>query len=241
MKTIHTFSTGRSGSPVSLIEYNGTIAVLKENLKNVNGILELDYNMDLPTPKIYEYTDTSIIMEYVNGISIKTYLEQADKQDVHRLIDYISYYFEYAIARSQPKEFRPFIEQKIKSLSPYEVNIPISKTNLLSGIVHGDFTFDNIIYSDGKFVMIDLSPSEHRSIYFDANKLRQDLTGHWFIRNEINTTNIQLSCSIIYEELQKEYSFLFDDNLYKFMFARVLPYCQNEFEREFIRNALCRL
>lgn len=241
MKRLHTFSVGRSGCPVSLIEYKGKTAVLKENLANVNGILKVDYHMDLPTPKIYEHTDTSIIMEYINGISIKTYLAQADKDDIHRLIDYIAYYFDYAVMRSSPKEFRPFIDQKIKSLEPYNVDISVKKTNLLSGIVHGDFTFDNLIYSDGKFYMIDLTPSEHTGIHFDANKLRQDLTGHWFIRNEVNTTGIKMACDSIYEALNREYSFLFDDELYKFMFARVLPYCKDETERDYIRNALCKL
>ena len=241
MEILHKFSVGRSGCPVSLIEYHGKTAVLKENLKNVNKILELNYNMDLPTPKIYEHTETSITMEYINGISIKTFLEHADKEDIHRLIDYITRYFDFAVMRSSPKEFRSFMEQKVKSLEPYGVNIPINKTNLLSGIVHGDFTFDNIIYSDGKFYMIDLTPSENTGIHFDANKLRQDLTGHWFIRNEINTTNTKMSCDIICAELSKDFSFLFDDDLYRFMFARVLPYCQNEKERDFIRNALCKL
>lgn len=241
MKVIRKFSTGRSGSQVSLIEYNGHSAVYKQNLQNVECILKIGYSMPLPTPAIYDYTDSTITMEYINGISIKTYLATADKKDVHRLIDYISCYFDFAIAGSCPREFRPFIEQKIKTLEPYGVNIPISKTNLLSGLVHGDFTFDNLLYSNGKFVMIDFTPSEHNGIHFDANKIRQDLSGHWFIRNEINATSIKLSCRIIYEELQKQYSHLFDEDLYKFMFSRVLPYCHNEIERNFIRNALCKL
>ena len=241
MTVIRKFLTGRSGSSVSLIEYNGHAAVYKENLRNVECILKIGYDIGLPTPAIYDYTDSTITMEYINGISIKTYLATADKKDVHRLIDYISYYFDFAIARSSIREFRPFMEQKIKTLEPYGVDIPLVETSLLGGLVHGDFTFDNLLYSNGKFVMIDLTPSEHNGIHFDANKMRQDLSGHWFIRNEVTPTNIKLSCRIIYDELQKQYPQLFDDNLYKFMFARVLPYCHDETERNFIRNALCRL
>lgn len=242
MKKIHTFSTGRSGCPVSLIEYNGGVAVLKENVPNVEGILKIDYHMDFPTAAIYENTNSSIIMQYINGISIKTYLEDASTDDIHLLIDYIKRYFDFSIARSSPKEFGSFIQSKVEYLKPYvDLTDMKIKTNLLSGIVHGDFTFDNIVFKDGKFYMIDLTPSVNSGIHFDANKLRQDLTGHWFIRNDKNTTNIRMACDIIYDELNKDYSYLFDDNLYKFMFARVLPYCKDETERDFIRNALCKL
>ena len=235
------FTVGRSGCPVSLIKYNGHLAVLKENLANVDDILRVDFHMGLPTPKIYEYTNTSITMEYIDGISIKTYLRNANNEDLHRLIDYISRYFDYSIARSSPKEFRPFIESKIKSLEPYGVDITVKNTNLLSGIVHGDFTFDNIIYRDGTFYMIDLTPSEYTGIHFDANKLRQDLSGYWFIRNEKDSSNVRAACDYIYSELSKRYSFLFDDDIYKFMFARVLPYCKDGTESDFIKNALNKI
>jgi hypothetical protein len=241
MKKLHLFSIGRSGCPVSLVHYGDRIAILKENLTDVDGILRIDSHLEFPKAKVYTHTQTSLMMEYIDGVSIKTYLEHSSDDGLQLLIDYIKSYFDYCVERSQPKDFEIFIRSKINDLVPYidlsELNI---KTNLLSGITHGDFTFDNLIFKDGIFYMIDLTPSENGGIHFDANKLRQDLSGFWFIRNEKKSDNIKKKCDIIYNELNKNYSTLFDDAIYQFMFARVLPYCQNDTERDYIIKTLSR-
>ncbi len=238
MDKIRSFSIGRSGCPVSLINYHGTPAVLKENLSNVSGILDIYHNIKFPTPTIYEHTASTIIMEYIDGLSMLQYLAIADEQMILNLVNYISSYFDYAIDKNSYVDCKSFIDGKIKSLSSYGVKLNIDNSTLLCGLSHGDFTFDNLIFKNGNFYMIDLTPSAHSGIHFDANKLRQDLSGYWFARNEPESTEIKVVCDFIYAELKKRYSFLFDDDLYRFMFARVLPYCKSEEETKFILDAI---
>lgn len=238
MDKIRIFSVGRSGCPVSLINYNDTQAVLKENLSNIDGILNIYNNIKFPTPKIYEYTKSTIIMEYIDGLSMLNYLAIADEQMILNLENYISSYFDYAISTNSYTDCRQFIDNKIKQLSSYQVSLNVKNSKLLCGLAHGDFTFDNLIFKDGVFYMIDLTPSVNSGIHFDANKLRQDLSGYWFARNAPNKEKIKQACQLIYSELSKKYPFLFDDDLYRFMFSRVLPYCENEQETKFILDAL---
>jgi len=245
MEPIHQFTNGRSGSTVYLARQSNQIGVYKTKIKNVNAIINSYNLLPFKKPKIYSYTDTTIFMEYIPGISIKTYLETATVTDLDRLISYISSYFDFCLNSSiENKDYGNMVSNKQLSINnvcneqlTYTFNSVLPRS-----IIHGDFTFDNILYYNNEFYMIDISPTLFDSVYFDANKLRQDLTGLWFVRNSKNNANYQLSCNYIYDKLNHDYPYIFVDNIYKFMLSRILPYCMNHKEDyDFIMKEITRL
>ena len=245
MEIIHQFLNGRSGSAVYLARHNNQIGVYKTNTKNVLDIVHSYNLLPFKKPLIYSYTDTTIFMEYIPGISIKTYLETATVTDLDRLISYISSYFDFCLTSStENKDYYNTVLTKQKCIADecnlnltYQFNYVLPKS-----LTHGDFTFDNILYYNNEFYMIDISPTQFDSVYFDANKLRQDLTGLWFVRNYTNHSNYQLSCNYIYDKLKQQYPYIFDDEIYKLMLSRILPYCKNIVEDyNFIMKEINRL
>ena len=245
MELIHQFINGRSGSSVYLARHSNLIGVYKTKIKNANTIVNSYNLLPFKKPEIYSYTDTTLFMEYIPGISIKTYLDTATVTDLDRLVDYISSYFDFCLNSStENKDYSNIVLDKQLSINngcneqlTYNFNCVLPKS-----ITHGDFTFDNLIYYNNDFYMIDISPTDFDSIYFDANKLRQDLTGLWFVRNYNNKANYQLSCNYIYNKLKQKYSNVFNNEIYKFMLSRILPYCINHRkDYDFIMKEINRL
>jgi hypothetical protein len=223
---------------VYLVEKNQQLSVYKTNIKNVPGVIESHNLLPFKKPIIYNYTDTSILMEYIPGISIKTYLETSSVTDLNRLVDYISSYYDFCLQRSNTnKDFCDIVKLKQKSINDYcNKNLSFDfNTVLPQSLTHGDFTFDNILYHNGEFYMIDISPTIWDSIYFDANKLRQDLTGLWFVRTEKNKSIYRENCKYIYDCLDKKYPEIFNDQVYKLMLGRVLMYAsRSSYEYDFL-------
>lgn len=245
MEIMHQFLNGRSGSSVYLAKENNQIGVYKTKIRNVEGIVNTYDLLPFNKPLIYSYTDTTIFMEYISGISIKTYLETATITDLDRLVNYISSYFDFCLnSATESKDYRNLVLDKQDTIAnlcdedlAYKFNYLLPKST-----IHGDFTFDNLLYYNNDFYMIDISPTAFDSVYFDANKLRQDLTGLWFVRNAKNKANYQLNCNYIYDKLKQQYPYIFDDNIYKFMLSRILPYCVNHKEDyDFIMKEINRL
>ena len=245
MELIHQFVNGRSGSSVYLARQSNQIGVYKTKIKNVNDIVTSYNLLPFKKPEIYDYTDTTIFMEYIPGISIRKYLETATVTDLDRLIDYISSYFNFCLNSStENKDYGDMVSNKQLSINNVcnEQLTYTFKSVLPKSIIHGDFTFDNLLYYNNDFYMIDISPTLFDSVYFDANKLSQDLTGLWFVRNEGNKINWQLNCNYIYNQLVQMFPDLFNNEIYKFMLARILPYCINHKEDyDFIMKEINRL
>lgn len=242
MNILHQFTNGHSGSSVYLVEVNNQLSVYKTNIKNVNEVIKSHDLLPFKKPKIYNYTDTSILMEYIPGISIKTYLETDSVTDLDRLVDYISSYYDFCLQNINTyKDFFDIVKHKQQSVNEYcEGNLSFEfNTVLPQSLTHGDFTFDNMIYYQGEFYMIDISPTMWDSIYFDANKLRQDLTGLWFVRAEKNKLVYRKNCKYIYDCLDKKYPNIFNDHIYKLMLGRVLMYSnRSSYEYDFLLNEI---
>lgn len=245
MKVIQEFTIGRSGCYVALAVIDDQLGVFKSGIKNIDQYLLNTTLMPFDQPKIYSYTDTTIFMEYIPGISIRNYLETATATDLDRLVAYISSYFDFCLANTTKTEDYSSIvlnkQQRINNICninlSYKFNYVLPKS-----LIHGDFTFDNLLYYNNKFYMIDVSPTEFDSIYFDANKLRQDLTGLWFVRNYNNKANYRLSCNYIYDKIKQRYPHIFNDEIYKFMLSRILPYCTDRKEDyDFVIKEINRL
>jgi hypothetical protein len=240
VKILNIFTNGRSGSDVVLATIDNQLGVLKTKIQHIDQMLHLHNQLPFAKPKIYWSTADTVFMEYIPGISIKQYLKVADTAALDKLVEYICSYFDYCIAASNPKDYRLLLADKLAD-SSYILDYNRFNTVLPSSLIHGDFTFDNLLYHNDQFYMIDLHPTEFNSVYFDANKLRQDLTSGWFIRDEHNTLTWQMGCNYVYRQLDRKYPNLFNDELYKFMLLRVLPYCNNALDRNFISAEIDKL
>ena len=242
MKILNQFLSGRSGALVYLAEHNNLVGVYKTNINNTKNIAELSKKIPFPSPEIYEITEDSIFMEYIDGEPIKNVLLNSDKRIISHITNYICEYINFSLSTTDCiKDFSDVVSNKIKQLSPWISDdkfygIPVTHPKT---IVHGDFTFDNLIYRNGKIYMIDFSPTVFDSIYYDINKLRQDLTGRWFVRNEQSPDKFKLQCDTLYNNISNEFPDIFHDSTYNLMIARLLPYCEkNIYDTGYIMNMI---
>jgi len=227
---ISEFLSGRSKSKVYLAELNGIVGVYKTNIRDTAGIVHLSSRIPFRTPEIYEIDEHSIFMEYIQGNSMKDVLQNADNHTIDVVADFILSYIDFSLSSSYGMfDFSLEVNEKISQVSKYVPSDLFTgiRTSYPRTIVHGDFTFDNLIYTDGKISMIDLSPSVFSSIHFDMNKFRQDISGMWFVRTEVDRTPWVNACNKIYNSIQTAYPMLLDDSLYKLMISRIIPYCDN--------------
>lgn len=235
---------GHSGARVSLYEKNNEYVVIKENYSKARESVAILNILPFPTPSIYEVSDTHIIMEYINGQDMATYLELADKQGINVLIDFLSRYIQWCLDNSEEYIFDKEIEKKLLDINNYidlnsfakNLKVPMPRS-----IIHGDFTLENIMYANNKFYFIDANPTDLNSIYFDANKLRQDLDCLWFIRNKEEKVQHKIICNKISRELKKQFHFMQNNTIMLLMLARILPYTKDECTESFLLKEIQKL
>ena len=245
MKVIRRFK-GHSNSSVFLVTLDGKNCVYKTMLKDAALCAAVADNLPFPTPKIFKIDDQSLLMEYIPGIDMKQYLTYATNNDIDQLISFLIEYIEFCLTSSSLYDFKKEIAEKYsltKKFVDIDSHIDLMPKILPKGIVHGDLTLENILFYDNKFYFVDTHYTKLNSIYFDVNKLRQDLTGFWFIREEEDKMNYISSCNSIYESLRSRFPNLFDDHIYAFVLSRVLPYCKRDLERNLILSEIkkCKL
>lgn len=226
---------GHSGANVFL--YKNEI-VFKVNYKKAEESAKILEELPINTPKVYYSENNTLIMEYLNGEDMITYLSSPSKKRVDKLIDFCINYFDYCLDNSVEYNFYNEVLEKLEKISLGLNGIKIDKVidyikrnNRLSilprSIIHGDFTLDNIIYYKDDFYLIDANPTELNSIVFDANKLLQDLDKYWFLfrSNNLDNRGIKLVCNKISKILKERYNFLKEKWYLDFMLCRILPYC----------------
>ncbi len=239
---ISQFTSGRSGAKVYLAEKNGIVGVYKTDIKDPHGVAELSKKLPFRTPEIYDISDDAIFMEYINGVSIKEIIKQNESSSLNVISDFILNYIEYAFSSSEGLfDFGDVINEKINKVSSYISPNYFSNMHTIypKSVIHGDFTFDNMIYYENEIVLIDLSPTPLSSIHFDMNKFRQDLSGYWFVRYEDDNIQWVNYCEEIYRLINDRYPSLFDDKLYNLMISRIFPYCkENTYDFEYIKQII---
>jgi len=232
---------GHSGASVSLYDNN---TVVKTGYSKARESVDILERIPFPTPQVYEMTDDTIVMEYVNGEDIASYLERGDNERIDLLISFIEKYFDWCLDSSIDYSFEKELDDKAIAIGEY-INIqPIAnnlKYKMPRSTIHGDFTFDNMLFADGKFYLIDANPTNLNSIHFDGSKLRQDLDGFWFLRNKENKINYKISCLKIGEHLKSKYPFMKNNYLYLLMLSRILPYTKDKKTLKFLTKELDRV
>ncbi len=232
---------GHSGASVSLYD-NGT--VVKNGYSKARQSAEILEALPFNAPKVYEVTDESIVMEYINGDDMTSFLEQNGNEGVDMLLAFVEEYFDWCLCNSDDYNFSNELDDKVFQIGDH-INIAsladTLKFKMPRSLIHGDFTFDNILHKNGEFYLIDANPTELNSIYFDGSKLRQDIDGFWFLRAREDKINFKISCKKISEQLQSKYDFMNNNSLYCFMLSRILPYCKNKETTEFLTIEMDRI
>lgn len=234
MNEYYKFTTGRSGSNVTLHVDNGITYIKKDNVKNCEQVVYNMRNCQLPTPGVINSSADTITMEYLPGITVYEYLLTAGVKELDYLVDTLLHYIEQCLINSVDYDFKYEIKQKCDSTG---IQIEFENTVYPRSGIHGDLTFDNMVFYRDKFYFIDFNHTELNSVYFDINKLRQDLDAYWFVRNIGSTVCIKMQVKYIRDKLFTAYPELFDDTVYSFMLSRILPYVDGK-DAEFIKEAI---
>lgn len=244
MKEIKQFY-GYSGSKICLLEDEGSLFVRKEgsisrNIERYDALKDLKLSFPNIIKKTNEYYD----MEYVKHIDINTYLKFFDGEMLSDFIlstisilsceqnskDYTVVYFN--MLESISWDLFSFKKEDIMDRLP--AYLPCSK-------YHGDLTLDNILFDTEKenFVLIDPITSVYDSFVFDLAKLNQDLLCGWFARDEVN--NHAEKTNKIFEKIKSKHAFIENRYLTILMLFRILPYCQNTKDKNFLIEKIEKL
>lgn len=237
---------GYSKSEVQIMEQNGKIFVrksgdIKRNLERYDVLQHLG----LPTPKIFEIVGKYYDMEYIPNLDIITYLTN---NQVNDLADFIVSVLEKLSENSIEADFSQVYFNKLEHFSFGAYNLPFTADKLIAKLpkflpmseYHGDFTLQNILYNTNtkNFVLIDPLTTDYSSYVFDIAKLRQDLTCKWFIRQGNYYFDSKLK--VLHEALSK-FTHYNNDYLLILMLIRIMPYCDNVNDQNFLRNEILKL
>lgn len=220
---------GHSGSFISLMEdykrnrlYVRKVFNVERNVERLNALHEQNYFV----PKVYDFRNNVLDMEYIHGLDMKTYLIHNNTKD---LTDFL---INTLNSFAQDSEWLDYTEVYNNKLNDLDSDLPFTKDELISRLpkflprstYHGDFTLENIIYSDSKFCMIDPVTVEYNSYFFDIAKLRQDLECKWFLRN--SDTHLDIKLQNIKNAIYEEFNECINDRVLILMLLRVLKHCK---------------
>jgi len=237
---------GYSGSKISLMQDNQRLFVRKVgNVERNYEKLATLHSSGYPVPQIINKQDDVLDMEYIHGLDIRSYLlTNNPKKLVNFIIETINRFQATSKAKNYYETFYDkllFVD--VDSYLPFTRNELLNKLpiELEQSVCHGDFTLENIIYGqDDNFYLIDVSTGVYDSWIFDLAKLRQDLDGKWFMRN--NPVMLDVKLQAIKHELEQHYPQAFDDTLYILMLLRVYVHATpNTPEHEFLLKEIKRL
>ena len=239
---------GFSGALVEIIEdYNWVVKKTGDISRNVTQ-LELLRETGLPVPGIIHYDGDTLVMEYIDGLPIDTFISSHGIRDLFGdIVKYITYFKQNIVDFDYTPVYNRFLAEIDFTHLPFtsdELLDRLPKILPRSKYYHGDFTLGNMVHSPygWQTFMIDPVSTVFDSWVFDIAKLRQDVEGLWFIRDYEDTGYLH---SILWEldfKLRHEFPEAYDDNLYILMLLRVYRHCQPDtLEYNLIRNEIIRL
>jgi len=205
---------------------------------------------DIIIPKVLEFTHHSFTMEFIQHIDIITFLSKASQPDIERFVDILIEFIENNLAQCYQCEMHTqLIKNKYESVKPHNKldwmfhGLP-EKIELPMGVCHGDLTFSNVLYHNGKVVLIDFLDSFVETPLIDISKIWQDTKHNWtiFHNNLTDSTRIQTVFEYIndriYYRFYREWWFTYCYMFEALTLMRILPYCQNEHTRNFLLERL---
>jgi len=228
-ETVVTKFKGFSKSHVMLIEnsFSKRFVRKRKNVQRNHDKMKELASHGFNVPKIINMRNDTLDMEYISGIDMKTFILRHDvKLLANSIIETVDR-FKYT---SKSKNYANTYQEQLALIDcselPFtsdELYIRLPK-DLPQSLCHGDFTLENLLYSNGKFYMIDTVTGPYDSWVFDIAKMRQDIDGHWFLRDGKTELTVQLK--ILHDILESAFAIAFDNNLYILMLLRVYRHCK---------------
>lgn len=243
---------GNSGCKLELsIENNIPVVV-----KSQGNFLDLDYRVLLNLyehgvniPEYYEVTPERVVMRFLDGLSLVDYIEE--DRDLDKLVEFCKHTIDMFRENSLVEDRTAELQDKFQTLDQLiEKNQLTFKLHELydrlpkqvpCGVYHGDLTLENIIYWNDEFYLIDANYSTLNSLAFDCAKLRQDSQCGWFVRNSNPNLAFNDRLKYIDQQIKAFNSYAQDDNLLIFMLLRVIPYCKNIQDKDWLVQQINRL
>lgn len=235
---------GFSGNQVLLMQKGQHVFVRKAG--NVERNAERMYALasGYPLPKIYNCSKNRLDIEYIHGYDINTYLTHNSHE---QLLEFLIEVIEKLSSDSKDFDYTELYYEKTKTHVLETMGLTTNTLlkrlpkKLPQSTYHGDFTLENIIYSEsGSFYLIDCQTTEYNSFVFDIAKLRQDVESLWFVRNSVNKHQVKLHH--IKQQLLRRFPIAKDPALLILMLLRVYNYTEpDSFERNFIIQEIHRL
>ena len=261
---------GHSGCRIELFERDGRFVVRKTAQSS-------DYNQRLfrqchkqrhyrnpvfRAPEVYswDYHKGLFVfeMEYIKGLALHEYFRSLDVGKISGLAELFT---ENVICSTgQPSISNDRLQTKIRSLQnsitgkDNRITAAFDMLNSFSWPVwhscdcHGDMTFENIIYNDGTFYLIDFLDSFADSWLMDIAKLFQDLEAYWSYRNGPLDQNVRLRCHLL-RNMMVNKILLMDDgpalvltvyHLLLLNLLRIVPYTKSKHIRKVVDNGIDR-
>ena len=210
------------------------------------------YNIEIPI--VFSISDendiTKVKFQYFGGPTLTDGIINNLIYDYKYYFSKLLNYIDWEIDKSVEYNFKNEMDEKFKELYlktgidpiPFRLSKEDTYTGL-AGYCHGDLCFDNVICSNNKTVLIDFLDTYIDSPLQDIAKIRQD-TYHYltlYRKNSLNTDNIEKMKELDNIILDK-YKHIIQTPLYKeieqFTLWRIIPYCRNEEERDYLINRI---
>lgn len=212
---------------------------VSRNYERLSALREL-----VDVPCIYQYDGTTMDMEYIHGIDMRTYLLNHPINDLNDfLIRTLKKFASVGTASDYSQIYAEMLSWMKEDIFPFTREQLISKLPkvLPRSTYHGDMTLENIIYSNSnKFYLIDAVTLRYDSWVFDIAKLRQDLECKWFLRHDKSMLDVKLLN--IQENILQEFPIANNDYLLILMLLRVYLHCERgSLEHNFIIKEINRL
>lgn len=232
---------GHSGNEVVLI--NDSFVRKFGNVDRNIERLQYLHSKNYPVSSILSISDNYIDLEYIQGIECKEYLKNYVAQFIEFSIETLNRLSKNSVDKNYKESLVPVI-----SWVTNNDDFPFSCQDLLDTIpdklpcsdYHGDFTLDNIIYSNNSFVLIDAVTTPYDSFIFDIAKLRQDLECKWFLRNSNLDYNIQLQQ--MQTEILNQFPLASNNTFLILMLLRIYLHTKPDtFDRDFIVREINQL
>lgn len=238
---------GFSGSKVYLFEEDGIRFVRKiDNIDRNAEQLKVLFSNHISVPKILRQNENVLDMQYIDGFDMNTYITSYGVLGLQNFLENIIAKFSQ---NSKEKNYYDIYEKKLTWIDN-NCDLLFSKEDLLKklpcilpeSLYHGDLTLQNIIFAKtNDFYLIDPLTTEYDSWVFDFYKLRQDISCHWFIRDQKNNHLITY-LKILENYFLKKYDVLDNKYLFILILLRVLPYAKpKSFDYFYLINEVNRL
>ena len=236
---------GNSGCKLELSIENDIPVVVKSQ----GNFLDLDYKVlfnlhehGVNIPEYYEVSPERVTMRFLDGLNVIDYIDE--DRDLDKLVEFckhtINLFRENSLVEDRTAELQDKFQTLDQTIDKNQLNFKLHELydkmpkQVPCGLYHGDLTLENIIYWNDEFYLIDANYSTLNSLAFDSAKLRQDSECGWFVRNSIQSSAFNDRLKYINQQIKSINNYTQNDNLLIFMLLRVIPYCKNVQDKEWL-------